>query len=202
MNSPIALDTPLLDAAVSLLGDAGRSGVVRVLGESMRPILPPGSLLHVDFAPAGLRRGDLVLFRHGELLAVHRLLYRTRDREGRPRLRTRGDNVLALDPAVDPERVIGRVVALRRDGIWRDLTRPPARVYATLLALHDFFWTGSSVLAGRTLDRAFRALRLPLSTRGVIVRTDGALLRAADRILFRAMHREAPAPDGFSSEPS
>ena len=201
MNPLNGLGSPLLDAAVALMGNAGRLGIVRVLGESMRPTLPPDSLLCVDFAPAGLRRGDLLLFRQGEYLAVHRLLFRSTDREGSPCLRTRGDNVLALDPPVDPARVIGRVTAMRRDGVWRDLLTRPARLYAALLAFHDFFWTGSSVVADRTLDRAFRVLHLPFSLRRTIVRLDGALLRAADRLFFDAIHAQVPPPPGLAADP-
>ena len=202
MNSINGIDPLLLDAAVALMGHAGRLGIVRVLGESMRPILPPESLLSVDFAPADLRRGDLLLFRQGQYLAVHRLLFRSTDREGRPCLRTRGDNVLALDPPVDPARVIGRVTAMRRDGEWRDLMTPRARLYAALLAFHDFFWTGLSAVADRTLDRAFRALHAPISLRRTVARLDGALLRAADRRFFRAIHAPVPPPPGFSADPS
>ncbi len=200
MISPNGLDVPLLDAAVSLMGHAGRLGILRVLGESMRPILPPESLLCVDFAPNGLHAGDLLLFRQGQYLAVHRLLYRSTDRQGQPCLRTRGDNVPALDPPVDLSRVIGRVTAIRRDGTWRDLMTRRARVYAFLLALHDFFWTASIALAERTVDRALRAVRVPLSLRHVALRLDGALLRAADRVCFRAIHAEIPPPPGFSAE--
>ncbi len=192
---------PLLDAAVSLMGQAGREGIVRVLGESMRPMLPPESLLRVDFAPADLRRGDLLLFRHGQFLAVHRLLFRSSDSGGRPCLRTRGDNVLALDPPVSPESVVGRVTAMRRDGAWHDLTSRSARAYAAFVALHAFVWTGSSAVAGRTVDRALRALRVPVSLRGPIALLDRALLRAADRVLFRATHPRVPPPPGFSADP-
>jgi len=201
MNSINGIDPLLLDAAVALMGHAGRLGIVRVLGESMRPILPPESLLSVDFAPADLRRGDLLLFRQGQYLAVHRLLFHSTDREGRPCLRTRGDNVLALDPPVDPARVIGRVTAMRRDGEWRDLMTPRARLYAALLAYHDFFWTGSSAVADRTLDRAFRALHVPFSPRRTVARLDGALLRAADRLFFRAIHAPVPPPPGLAADP-
>jgi hypothetical protein len=185
----------LLDAAVALMGTAGRLGTVRVLGDSMRPTVPPGSLLCVEFDPKGLGRGDLVLFRQADYLAVHRLVgYAARD-DGRPVLRTRGDNVPAFDPAVDPARVIGRVIAIERDGSWRGLQSGGARVYASFLAIHDFFWTAAAVLADRSVDRVFRGLRLPLSLRRAVSRLDPALLRAADRLFFRLAHSPVPPPD-------
>ena len=57
------LEVRLLDAAVDLMGRAGRGGRVQVVGESMRPTLAPGDVLAVDFSPGTPRRGDLLLFR-------------------------------------------------------------------------------------------------------------------------------------------
>jgi signal peptidase I len=185
----------LLDAAVALMGTAGRLGTVRVLGESMRPTLPPGSLLCVEFEPKDIGMGDLLLFRQADYLAVHRLLGRASRDDGRTVLRTRGDNVPAFDPAVDPSRVVGRVIALERDGSWRDLKSGGARAYASLLAIHDFFWTAAAVLADRSVDRVLRKLRLPVSLRRAVSRLDATLLRAADRLFFRLAHSPVPPPD-------
>jgi signal peptidase I len=201
LNFPEGLNTPILDAAVALLGEAGRTGEVRVLGESMRPTLPPGSVLHVEFAPGAFRRGDLLLFRQADYLAVHRFLGNARYPDGRPCLRTRGDNVIALDPPVDRSRVVGRALALRRDGVWRDLTSRRARAYAALLAFHDLAFAAAAVAADRTSDRVFRKLRVPLSFRRVAALLDNALLRAADRLLFRVLNAPAAAPGGVEERP-
>jgi signal peptidase I len=201
MNSPSGLEPQLLDAAVALMGSAGRLGTVRVLGESMLPTLPPGSVLCVEFAPADLVRGDLLLFRQANYLAVHRLVGHTRRPDGQPRLRTRGDNAAVFDPPVDHSRVVGRVIALRRDGSWRDFRSGRARAYGSLLALHDFAWTAAGAVADRTLGRVLRKLRPSLSMRRVVGRVDAALLRAADRLLFRLLHAPMPAPPGLEAEP-
>jgi hypothetical protein len=201
MKSPNGDAGRLVDAAVDLLAREGRLGALRVLGGSMAPTLPPGSVVCVDFEPAEPCRGDLVVFRQAGYLAVHRLLGHARLPDGSPCLRTRGDGVLALDPPVERSSVIGRAIAVRRDGAWRDLGRGGAKVYAALLALHDLGWAGAGVAADRTADRVLRALRLPACARRAVARMDAGLLAAADWLLFHPLHPPAPPPAGLGAEP-
>ena len=63
-----------LDQAVEMLGRSGQRGTLRVQGRSMLPILREGRQMLVDFSATGFRRGELILFRMGEYLVVHRLL--------------------------------------------------------------------------------------------------------------------------------
>ena len=156
--------TELVLAAVDLMGRAGRRGTVRVRGESMQPTLRAGQLLAVEFAPERLARGDMLIFRQGDLLLVHRLLGPARPIEGRPRLRTRGDGTLSLDPPVDLDRVIGRVVALADGESWRTTRDRPARVYAWCLAWHALFWVAVATVSLR-VDRGLRGLRIPWRSR-------------------------------------
>ncbi|HKQ62516.1 MAG TPA: S24/S26 family peptidase, partial [Candidatus Polarisedimenticolaceae bacterium] len=121
MSAPPGRGVELLDAAVELLGRAGRRGTVRVQGQSMTPTLASGQTLGVEFAPEALRRGDLLLFRQQDYLVVHRLLGPASFPDGRRCWRTRGDGMLALDPPVDPARVVGRVVAVQLGEEWRSL---------------------------------------------------------------------------------
>jgi len=195
MTSADDFGPAILDAAVALLGSAGRFATVRVLGESMKPTLPPGSLLCVEFDPKDIARGDLLLFRQANYLAVHRVVGHATRNEERPAWRTRGDNVPAFDPAVEPSRVVGRVIALEREGAWRDLRSGSARAYASLLAIHGFAWTAAAVLADRSVDRVCRKLRLPVSLRSAVSRLDAGFLRAADRLFFRLAHAPVPPPD-------
>jgi len=182
-----------LDAAVELLGRAGTRGTVRVQGASMVPTLIPGSLLLVDFAPGRTRPGDILLFRQGGTLVVHRLLARVRSRRAGPCLRTRGDGRLDLDPPLLDRDVVGRVVAIRRRDRWRTLEGPAPRVYARLLAWHDHFWAAAAWLGGRIDSRLSMKVVFRLVTR-----LDRGGLRVADAALFRLVHREIPAAEGAS----
>jgi hypothetical protein len=188
--------TSRLDAAADLLGRAGRLGRIPVVGDSMRPTLMAGLAILVDFRPDRTQVGDLVLFRQGGALVVHRLLARVRSRRAGPCLRTRGDGRPDLDPPVLAPSVLGRVVAVERpDGTWRSLEGPTARVYAALLAAHDHTWAALWTLAGRA-DRAFRRTGLATDLKGAVARADRAVLAIVDRALFRAAHRARRAPAG------
>ncbi len=190
----------LLDAAVELLSRRGRGGTVRVQGDSMLPTLRQGQMLAVEFSPQRLARGDLILFHQGGCLLVHRLLGRARSRDGHPRLRTRGDGVWSLDPAVDLDRVVGRVVALEDDGSWRSTQRAGARGYGVCLAWHALFWASLGVLA-RVGDRALGRLRIPPVLRPVVEAADAWLLRQIHRFLFRPLHATVPTPGEAGGQP-
>jgi hypothetical protein len=193
METDPALSSELILAAVELMGQGGRDGTVRVQGESMRPTLRPGQLLAVDFAPRDLARGDLLVFRQGGLLLVHRLLGPARTREGRKRLRTRGDGVLTLDPPLDLECIVGRVVAIEDHGRWRSVRKPAARVYARLVALHDFFWGGMGSVF-RRVDYGLERIGLGFRFRRWLVRVDRFKLRWVHRALFDWLHPAVAGP--------
>ncbi len=175
----------LLDAAVDLMGRAGRQAALEICGESMRPSLEPGDQVAVAFGSARPRRGDLLLFRQAGLLVVHRFLGRTR-RGGRTVLRTRGDGAPRLDPPLAAEQVLGRVVAVRRGAQWFDLGATRARAYAWALGWHGLLWG----LAAGWAERMHPALGVRLR------RADRALLGLVHRLFFRPCHpRAAPRPD-------
>ena len=186
----------LVLAAVDLMGRAGRRGTVRVRGESMQPTLRPGQLLAVEFAPERLARGDMLIFRQDDLLLVHRLLGPARPIQGRPRLRTRGDGALSLDPPVDVDRVIGRVVALADGEHWRTTRDRPARAYAWCLAWHDLFWAVVATVSQR-VDRGLHRLRIPWRLRPAVASVERWLLRRVHRAFFDRLHSDVPRPEAL-----
>lgn len=189
-----AMSTPRFPEAWHKLSDElllsrGGEGILEVRGDSMRPTLRAGRSVRVAFRAGAPHLGDLVVFRQVDYLAVHRYLGPTRGPDGATRLRTRGDGVPKFDPAVEPERVLGRVVALERPDGWWSAQGRGARGYAIALAIHALCWTTLGAWAGR-IDAA-------LGTRVAagLARLDAALLRAVDAIGFRALHaRVAPPP--------
>ncbi len=177
-----------VDAAVDLMAEAGRKGTFRVEGVSMLPTLRAGDAVAIEFAPQGLRAGDLLLFHQADYLAVHRLLGSARLPDGGEGYRTRGDGVSRLDPAVAPRSVVGRVLALRRgDDDWRDARRPAARLYGRALALHDLFWAAADAVA-TAVDRRLGGGDQGLLHR-LVARADRGTLRVAHGLLFNACHR-------------
>jgi hypothetical protein len=182
----------LLDAAVELMGESGRGGTILVQGRSMLPFLAEGQLLAVEFTAERWVTGDLLLFRQVDYLVVHRLIGRG-SRQGASYYRCRGDGLSGFDPPVDPERVVGRVVAVRCGEAWRSVRSAGARRYARLSAWHDLSWTTLRRLAGFVEGR-LRRLGLNLTLRERVTALDHRLLRIAHRLLFERVHPVVPAP--------
>jgi hypothetical protein len=183
----------LLDTAVELMGRDGARGTLRVRGESMMPTLSPGDLVAVDFSPAEPRRGEILLFRQVDYLAVHRLLGTARLRDDSTCLRTRGDGRHRLDPPLDRSRVHGRVVAVLKGNGWRDMQSGAARLYGTALALHDLAWAAAGVAADR-LDRGFGREGALASVTAFV---DRKLLGLVHRVLFTLAHSRIERPEGL-----
>jgi len=81
---------------------------LRVTGSSMIPALWPGDLVTIRSTPSSeLSRGDIVLFFRDRRFFVHRVLDVSAGS-----LLTRGDSVLASDPPVSPDELLGRVVSI------------------------------------------------------------------------------------------
>ncbi|MGA9347302.1 MAG: S24/S26 family peptidase [Anaerolineae bacterium] len=86
-------------------------------GKSMRPCIEDGDIIEVE--PVGLsavRLGDVVFFHIDEgVTRAHRVVRRL-DRDGVLVLLTKGDSRLGFDDIVCAEHVLGRVVAVEREG--------------------------------------------------------------------------------------
>lgn len=83
-------------------------GISTVEGNSMLPILRPGDQVLLDLNPVHVRCGDLITFKDGERLIVHRVV------ECGPPLVTRGDNAPRADDPILPGQMVGLVIETRR----------------------------------------------------------------------------------------
>ena len=188
------LSGQFLDAAVDLMGRAGRGGTVRVRGRSMIPTLIEGQVLAIEFSPGSLSRGDMLVYRQDGMLMVHRLLGPARFPDGRPSLRTRGDGLPTFDPHLEETRVVGRVIALQTGEGWRSTRGGRARLYAWCLAFHDYFWAASAVFA-RAIEGALGTVGLRVPLRRWVTAVDRRSLRLAHGYLFHWAHPVGPAPE-------
>lgn len=170
------------EAAVDILTQVGTAGVLRVRGTSMAPTLRPGRKMQVEFSPGRVRVGDLLVFRQGDEMVVHRFLAKVRSKVVGPCLRTRGDGKPDLDPPLLEHNVIGRVTAVERSAGWRRLAGGKARAYAVAIAVHDHFWAVLAHVAG------------PL--RPAVVLVDRLGIRLADALLFPLCHESCEPPGG------
>lgn len=113
-NTPDRLIPPdTLNAAIDLWGQAEEAHWIPVRGTSMLPMLRQGDQLLVAHGKWQIRRGDIFVFQRQDGLIAHRVL-RVQSTDGKHALRTKGDNVLGLDPVLTEDEVLGRVLQVRR----------------------------------------------------------------------------------------
>lgn len=104
------------DAAVRELLRGGYTARFRATGDSMDPAIRNGEYVHVEpCAAAEVRRGQILLIDASRGLTAHRLV-RMRRAEGETWLITRGDNSLRNDPPARAAQLLGKVIAVERDG--------------------------------------------------------------------------------------
>jgi signal peptidase I len=94
-------------------------------GKSMQPTIRDGEVVTVEpLSPSDVRKGDIILYRRGEGLIAHRVI-RIMKGPGTARSSAiasygmfvlRGDASTACDLPVEPGQVLGRVVAVERQG--------------------------------------------------------------------------------------
>jgi signal peptidase I len=95
-----------------------------VSGSSMVPAVRPGDVLHVRHSEvADLSKGDIVVFRRAGRLIAHRAV-RAPGKSGKGPLVTQGDRVHRKDAPISGSELLGRVVAIERNG---ERTNPRSR---------------------------------------------------------------------------
>jgi signal peptidase I len=101
-----------VDLSTELLQD-GRSIRFCAHGMSMNPTILHGDFVTVEpIEPSEIRRGDIVLYRDRDHVIAHRVVGLTASK----RFLFCGDGRETADPPVRPDQILGRVVALERDG--------------------------------------------------------------------------------------
>lgn len=108
-----SVSPPVIDAALTHWAAVGRRSTFPMAGRSMWPFLREGDQVTVVHGDYSHRPGTLIVYRHGDGLAVHRLL-RVFTLHGEPVMLLRGDNNARPDPPLHQERWVGRVVAIQR----------------------------------------------------------------------------------------
>jgi signal peptidase I len=87
-----------------------------VSGSSMVPVVRPGDVLHVRHSEVtDLSKGDIVVFRRAGRLIAHRAV-RAPGKFGKGLLVTQGDRVRRKDAPILGSELLGRVVAIERNG--------------------------------------------------------------------------------------
>ena len=101
-----------VDLSTELLQD-GQSIRFCAHGMSMKPTIQHGDFVTVEpVEPSDIRRGDIVLYRTRDHVIAHRVVGLTASR----RFLFCGDGIETADQPVRPDQILGKVVALERDG--------------------------------------------------------------------------------------
>ena len=91
----------------------------RVMGTSMLPTIPPGSLVIVEPITAHLlEKGDIVLTNGGGRFIAHRIEHVHADRLGVLKFVLRGDNLPQCDLPVTAAAILGRVRCVAANDNW------------------------------------------------------------------------------------
>jgi hypothetical protein len=110
----------------------------------MRPFIQDGDRVLVAHGSAGVRQGDVVVFRREGGLIAHRVLriYDDDDDDAAgAKFVTKGDNVSHFDPPMSAGEIVGRVLAVRRGDRYMSLDTAAWRMLGWLIAASTLAWT-------------------------------------------------------------
>ena len=114
----LAINYSDFDALADDILSSGGSFQFIATGNSMWPFVRNGAQLTVTKAdPGSLRKGDIVLYKSGELLAVHRVVKKTRNDIGYL-FHIQGDGCFDNGETVEEDCVIGHVIGVEQDGVF------------------------------------------------------------------------------------
>jgi hypothetical protein len=163
-------------------------------------VLRPGWVLLLDHAQAQHPFGSVIVFLQGRLLVAHRVV----GRRGGAYL-TKGDALLHYDrETVPPERVLGRVTAVRRPGGTVRPEGPGRRAAAVALGVLS---RSVGAIHNRTrplLARGAAAGRLPEGVPGptrILAGINKVLMGLAGHLLAPPRQSPGPPPRSGGGEP-
>ena len=136
----VRLPRSVLEAALGVWGQAGGQHLIPISGRSMLPAIHDGDHALVSHGCAGVGPGDVIVFRHGGTLIAHRVLRIERGDDG-PTFVTKGDNAPQLDPPLNADEIVGRVLAIERGGRHTSLDTTTWRILGRLIAAGTLAWT-------------------------------------------------------------
>lgn len=129
----------VLDAVLNVWTLAGKKHYIPITGRSMFPIIRNGDHVLMAHGCAGIRRGDVIVFRRDGKLIAHRVL-RISENEGGYTFLTKGDNVLQFDPPLRANEIVGRVLAVKRGEQQISFDTAIWRITGLLIAIGALTW--------------------------------------------------------------
>lgn len=129
----------ILEAMLDVWDQTGEKHVIPIIGTSMLPMMKGGDQVLVVHGSAGVRRGDVIVFRCNGNLIAHRVL-RIYESDGKLTFITKGDNVSQCDPPVSANAIIGRVLAIKRGSRHITVDTPVWRTLGWFVASGTVVW--------------------------------------------------------------
>ncbi len=179
MHKPTLSSDVFFEAVLDVWSRAPGEHWLPITGRSMYPLLRDGDHIRIIHGYAGLQRGDIAVFQCERGLIAHRVILLS-ETDMVPIFVTKGDNRLRFDPPTPRDRIVGRVVAIKRCHRYISLQTPAWRLIGWLIAISAVPW--------QRVDRWHRALnhrfvgtwlKHPLTFLGRCLLTLGACLRRA-----------------------
>ncbi len=156
----------------SLLKD-GKEVWAQTQGRSMRPLIREGDFVRIKPLKAGeAEAGDVIAFlgnKTKDTIIAHRLV-----RRNKGALITQGDNhIFTTDPPLNEEKLLGKVIAIKRNGKFRSFEQGFLKYYGRVIAYLNrygypllIFWllaekliTEPHLLAQKTLQHLRRIIK-------------------------------------------
>jgi signal peptidase I len=103
------------EALFSAWKEIGKEHTVQVLGWSMRPFIAYGDSVLIKYAEDMIHPGEVVAYRRGRRIIVHRVVRVHKTEHGTYYL-TRGDANRRMDPLVRQHEILGRVHMVLKPG--------------------------------------------------------------------------------------
>jgi signal peptidase I len=138
-TKPAPLPGHVLEAVLDVWSQAGEQHFIPIAGGSMLPLIRDGDQALVAHGHAGVRRGDVIVFRREGQLIAHRVLHIYVGDDG-PTFVTKGDNAPQLDSPLSADEVVGRVLAIERGNRYMSLDTTAWQIVGWLIAVGTLVW--------------------------------------------------------------
>ncbi len=131
-NVRIAEKKEIVESIVEFWGQCGKQNFVPVSGRSMLPLLEPGDQLKVLHGQSHVDVGDVITFYKDDTFVAHRIM-QIKTKQNRPVIISKGDNTPQFDPPLRLQEIVGRVIAVERNGRLMKIDTLPWKVLGRLI---------------------------------------------------------------------
>src|SRR5262249_32931142 len=115
---------------------------IPIRGRSMFPALRSGDVVRVEPNLAGIGPGVIIVFRQRQDLIAHRVLRTWQNGQGSRYYLTQGDRCSYSDPPLEADGIMGQVIGVWRNGLYRPVGNWPQRWLGRLIAASSQLRTG------------------------------------------------------------